>query len=331
MLAFYAMNVEFHYYTVYILAREAGLAENLARRIAISSQYVDTSLYPYLVDSGGQKTEMITTQNYVFWDENISTDVYIPFHFLPGDAGAGASARTDGVKNPLVVTPNGRIAKELLISAFKDKNPWLMGIAVHAFADTWAHQNFTGRDESFNHLPDAPPGLPPVAHLQALSHPDEPDRIWTDGRLVPEFASIINKCRFLDAAGKIFRYFSVFNGRKFMEEELILDKIARLWSKPRREERVLDYTIEYGMEPWNSDIWRREAGLPASLPAFRQIRHFDKLAWARAELHKYMNRGAIMEYSLPKGFENSELYHWNEAALEFRRRAHSELKKEGLL
>ena len=37
------MNIEFHYYAIYILAREAGLGEEFAATLAYSSEYVDAA------------------------------------------------------------------------------------------------------------------------------------------------------------------------------------------------------------------------------------------------------------------------------------------------
>lgn len=325
------MNAEFHYYAVYALALEAGLPVDTARRLAQSSQYVDSALSGARIEAGSFALDLAVTQNYVFWDRATSALVYLPFHFLPGDPKEAAAKRADGRAHPLAVTPNGKTAKELLIGAFRDKNPWLMGIAMHAFADTWAHQNFTGTDDEYNQLADAPAGLPPVAHLQALSHPDEPDRVWTDSRLVPEHGSVNNRARFLAAAGKLYRYLCVFSGKTFADQELVLDGLAAIWASSSRQSRLADYTIRYGIEPWEAGLYRTQAGLPAEMPALSAVRHFDKLVWARAELAKALRGGQEASYALGPSFAHSELYHWNEAALEFRRRATAALSKRGLL
>lgn len=325
------MNLEFHYYAVHALALEAGLPAHSARRLALSSQYVDSSLSGGRIDTGSSVLQLEVTQNYVFWDRATSASVYLPFHFLPGDPKAAAACRSDGLAHPLAVTPNGELAKELLVGALKEKDLWLAGIAMHAFADSWAHQNFTGTDDSYNTLDDAPAGLPPVAHLHALGHPDEPDRSWTDSRLLPELRNVNNRHRFCIAASKLYRYLCVYSGKSFSDQELVVDGLSSIWASASRQGRLADYTIRYGIEPWEPGLWRSQAGLPSDMHALRDVRHFDKLVWAKAELSKAMHGGMEQSYSLGPSFLNSELYHWNCAAREFRSRAQAALAKKGLL
>ena len=56
----------------------------------------------------------------------------------------------DGKKNPLSTTPASPNATVVLKKALASGNPYLLGIALHTYADTWSHQNFTGMQEGWN-------------------------------------------------------------------------------------------------------------------------------------------------------------------------------------
>jgi hypothetical protein len=324
------MNIEFHYYAIYILAREAGMDEGFSATMAYASQYVDAATRPLSFDAPRGRVDIRPTQNYLFWDEGVRREIYLPFHFLPGDPAAAAALRADGAQNRYAVTPNGDIVKSLLIGALKDKDPYRIGIALHSFADSWAHQNFSGLMEDFNALAQAKgKALPPAGHLQALALPDSPDGVWRDDRLKEPHAYIVNRDRFALAARKIYRYLRVYLGKPFADDELIVERLARIWADPSREGRLADYAIEYGVEPWDAEAWRREAGAPADDSPLAGLRHYDKLAWAKAELTRAFSHEAP---AIPVGgaFYASRLYRWNEAAMEHKKRALAALEREGL-
>ncbi len=326
------MNIEFHYYAVYALALEAGFDDNTAFLIARSSQEVDDSTTPLRFDAPRGPVDVAVTQNYLFWDESVKRDVYLPFHFVPGDPDAAAKARADGGRNAYAVTPNSDNAKELLVSAFKDKDPYLMGIAAHAFADTWAHQNFCGLLNDCNDIgaSSAAAGLPPAGHLQALSAPDEPDARWIDSRLRPESRLVVNRDRFSAAAVKLFRYFRVFLGRPFGDDELVAARLAAIWAKPSKDERLADYVICWNLRPYEPRAWRREAGAPESRSPFAGVRHYDKLAWAKSQLSRATGNGSATVVPADSSFYATDLYRWHQAATEHRRRALSMLERKGL-
>lgn len=323
------MNIEFHYYAINALALEAGFDEQTAGIIANASQEVDASTTPLLFDAPRGAVGIAVTQNYVFWDESVQNDVYLPFHFLPGDQDAASEKRLDGRRSAWAVTPNAPIAKELLTAAFKDKDPYLMGIALHAFADTWAHQNFCGMLDDWNDMGGASlaSGLPAAGHLQALSSPDEPDAVWKDARLKPEVSTIRNADRFAAAAVKIFRYLRVFLGRPFDDDELVADSLRSIWSKRSKDERLADYVIRWNIRPYERQLWRREAGAPQESDRYAGMQHYDKLAWLRSQLDRSIGRGSAASIRVDSAFYSTHLYHWHEAAIEHRRRANAAIQR----
>ena len=42
------------------------------------------------------------------------------------------------------------MVKKLLIEGLKTRNLYRVGIAIHTYTDSWAHQNFSGLDEEWN-------------------------------------------------------------------------------------------------------------------------------------------------------------------------------------
>jgi hypothetical protein len=329
------MNVEFHYYSIHYLARQAGLDNSFSGLLAAASQYVDASTFPLWFSTPREELGITVTQNYVFWDESVRREIYLPFHFLPGGSADGSSSGTDrhpqGKVNPYTVRPNGDIAKELLIRAFRDKDPFLMGIALHSFADTWAHQNFSGLLEEGNSIKNDSSvlRLPPAGHLQALTQPDEPDRIWFDPRLPEEEQQVDNTRRFIQAGRKIYRYLCIFNNKPYDDEELVLDSMRSIWSGRSREGRLADYTIHWDVPPWDARDWQLEAGAVSRPSVFADIKNYDKVAWAKNEILRTLGEKPPCHH-VGSGFYASTLYRWHEAALEHRKRALNALAERGL-
>ena len=318
------MNILFHYYAVRWLAREAGIEDAEAEIAARSSQYVDEAVRPLRVETGRAPYDLVLTQDYLFWDDSILSEVYLPFHFLPGDGGEAANKRRDGARNRWAVTPNGDLARELLVGALKTRNPYRIGIALHAFADGWAHQNFTARWEDYNAL-DAAGTLPPVGHLQALTRPDEPSRTWTDPRLIPELFLIDNTARYLEAARKIFRYLRTYLGRPFEDEELLLPKLGVLLRSPGGREGIeASFIVDGDVPRYEKGEWRRAAGIQDGSERADTSRGYDKLLWLRSQAERRLGSG-VRSVRADGDFFESDLYRWNEAAREHRRAAKAAL------
>lgn len=96
------MNLDFHYYGTYVAARLAGYDLDSAQTIAHAAQYVDDSNksmlsdslgHPYISDfspipTGQSMWDMVDKD--IFWSEealNEIADIWVPFHFLPGNYG----------------------------------------------------------------------------------------------------------------------------------------------------------------------------------------------------------------------------------------------------
>ncbi|MFP4442561.1 MAG: DUF6765 family protein, partial [Spirochaetia bacterium] len=171
------MNSEFHYYGVYYLCRKAEIPPKDSFIIAYSSQLVDDNITPYIIDTRWGEYSVQITMDYQWWGIKGDGATTIPFHFIPGEYREGAAKRNDGTGHRDLVTPGSARAKELLIAALKTRNLYRVGIALHGYADTWAHQNFIGRNHPLNRM-YSDSLLPPVGHAQAREMPDQFDLTW---------------------------------------------------------------------------------------------------------------------------------------------------------
>jgi hypothetical protein len=199
------MDLEFHYWMTAIIARRAGFDEGEARTIAHSSQLVDDNDVRYSIIDWG--TGMVY-RNYISQTMDITKPkkelmrIYPLFHFVPGVPDAESARRRDGKMHILNVTPGNRTAAMMLEAAFDDDGPSRLhriGIATHAFADTWAHQNFVGWHDDFNGMGRI---LPNIGHADAGHRPDLVGLRWEDPRLVAR--AVDNGLRFMAAAESLF-------------------------------------------------------------------------------------------------------------------------------
>ena len=319
------MNIEFHYYTLYYLARNAGFSEDDSLTIAISSQLVDECQTPWeiLSEKGSKPTEV--TQNYLFWNEGVAKEIYRPFHFLPGERDLAALRRKDGKPGLWPVTQDSPLARDILIAALKSRSLFRMGIALHAYADTWAHQNFSADEESANSLGRG--GLPPVGHLQALGNPDDLRGSWTDPRLKDEFGAVANIERCTSAVRKIYRFLKTYQHSDFIDEDLVLGKLLELWKGKKTRDQAAwasDYIIDLDVPPYLPESWPLEAGGRFSGMLGRLTTNpgsgYDQSTWLTRTVAK-----AESAFGAPRGsiegekYSGSQFARWNLVAQDHRR------------
>lgn len=223
------MNQLFHYHITAHLASLAGFSNEDARLLAHSSTMVDYAVLPLPLDAGPEGTYIMPcTHHYGFGGKGSSEEVWIPFHFFP-----------DG-KDEWKVHPHNAAVKELLVAALRSRNLYRIGIALHTYADTWAHQGFSGLREKGN-LVDSSSPLPPIGHAQASRIPDITGLAWLDPRRPDEIQW--NGTRFLEAAEYIYRYLCTFQGRSFSDWE----------AKSRSVRSLLEPYLEWDMAPVYQD------------------------------------------------------------------------------
>ena len=311
------MNIEFHYYLVYFLSLRAGFTHDDAYTIACSSQLVDSNILTYHLDTGRETYITQPTQNYGWWDKSFPNLVYLPFHFFPGNNQGSQTIRKDKKINPLNCTANSSLVKELLISALKTRNLYRVGIGLHTFADSYAHQNFSGILEDWNKIADNNV-IPSIGHAQVLQKPDFFHLTWEDPRLVPPYDQIDNKQRYLEAAKKIYRYLSTYNHRPINDTDLVVDELKHFIDKNAKKElneRILDFIIEYSIPKYNRQEWLTQATYIKEDEQQSELANgYDKLLWLRDAT---LFRSSLLKRDTVKAkpnFYESRFYIWQEAA-----------------
>jgi len=216
------MNREFHYYIVRLVAGRAGLRGEDLRRFAYSSQFVDDNTREYNIhyhycDFSNQM--FINPISQTMLPDAKGETIYKTFHFVPGDSNS-SSKRKDGRVDPLTVTPDNDSVNRMIDYACSTGNIYLMGIAAHAFTDSWAHQNFTGEWGHFN----GEANMPSVGHMLEGTKPDRIAAVWHDRRLIDD--RIVNVDRFLDAAIALFKKLFIFANHNYDDEYLDRESLS---------------------------------------------------------------------------------------------------------
>jgi hypothetical protein len=225
------MNIDFHYGVVYIAARVAGMPPGDALTVAHACQYVDDATTAGILRfKGGETFERFATAHKLFDYATTEDDknrlVWTPFHFLPAAEGSTLHEKA-------VCRPDSPVAREVVRRAIlrRDTETGLhrLGVTLHTYVDTWAHQGFAGIESPWNrvHLLEAQDCTRkgwfaqlrlasehllehleediltvalPVGHGAALHYPDQPWAKWhyIDGR--NEFVQRHNLPEFVQAA-----------------------------------------------------------------------------------------------------------------------------------
>ena len=219
------MEKDFHFYTIYALARASGLDSSNAHIVAYSSQHTDDAKYDHVLEfeNGGRFRQVLTAHQFLdpkALDKGTCYNIWVPFHFLPGNSGSDFYER-------MLARPNSVIAQgiidDFLGSSPKAYTLHRLGILLHIYADTWSHQNFLGlirgkmndvehlkvKGEDHNslgaffedlkkHILEY--GAPLLGHAQAGTIPDEPYREWEYEDYRGRHVHISNQERALEAA-----------------------------------------------------------------------------------------------------------------------------------
>lgn len=276
------MDIEFHYYITYLLARRAGFSEDDCYLIAYSSQFVDDNTIIFSVRDGNGPPY----GNYISQTEDILKPkrklmrIYPCFHFVPGEPDLASARRRDGRTHPLNTTPDSANANALFDAALGTEplDPFRVGIATHGYADTWAHQNFIGYFDKFNGMKDFPANLMPnIGHAEALTRPDIPGLEWNDDRLADGGRTVRNTDRFLEAARRIFGKYA-FKARGSGREH----EAEQEWPSLEAELRAAIGPVFQGKD---KGARRRISSLKTLLGQFTD---YDKTAWFKEAVRRHV-------------------------------------------
>jgi len=144
-----------HYYGTYALARAGGLRSDVARRIAMASEFVDDSTAKeVIINPNGARFRGETTAHHPYDlapnnDHDDQLNVWVPFHFLPGVKGENQSQRLTCLKDSEVAQQMVAHHLSMVEAPFAAE---LIGVTAHVYADTFAHYGFSGVSSRLNRV-----------------------------------------------------------------------------------------------------------------------------------------------------------------------------------
>lgn len=234
------MQIDFHHAVTYVAARLAGFEHARAEIIAYSAQYVDDATNAGFVAFDNRSMYFRTASahkmlDYKNFDELANHHAWIPFHFLPGNMGLPSGEGEDlEFVQKIICTPNSHVAREMVRECIRRRSDahalQRLGITMHVYADTWAHQGFAGITHKVNDTSDLRNtvdltdqslkhsvsnyfgamfdevtskfvgGALPLGHGSVLSHPDKPYLRWTYTNGLGKKIERDNPADFLEAA-----------------------------------------------------------------------------------------------------------------------------------
>lgn len=176
--------------------------------------------------------------------------LFVPFHFLPGDPEKVPEIK--GRKNPWSTTANSRNAIRILVNALESGDLYRIGVALHTYADTWSHQNFSGFEDDWNAVKGSI-FLPDIGHAEVMEKPDTISEKWVDERLNME---IDNVERARDAVREIFYWLSRYRNPGLKWED-VKDEFEELLQAEDMDERIEmvkamypEKDLEYDEKKW---------------------------------------------------------------------------------
>jgi hypothetical protein len=231
------MQIDFHHGATYVVARLAGFEHSDAATIAYASQYVDDSTVKGTIQfsNGATYSRIASAHEILDLDNNCNIgddyQVWLPFHFLPGNDGALAGQTTASLAQRLVCTEDSPIADDMWTACRARRGDanglHRLGITSHVYADTFSHQKFAGFIHDLNlvyelehispadsNIVDDIQGLAADAlrlgHGGALTDPDLPYLTWSYKNSFKAVIPRPNPDIFMRAVNRLFSQYIYF-------------------------------------------------------------------------------------------------------------------------
>ena len=300
------MNKSFHYHCIRVLAQKAGFSEDHAQTIAYASQYTDDA-----TEHGKMTVTNIPSDfDYPRWDAikntfdpictahsakgwlkrlwkwakfylkpDVQRKILMPFHFMPPEE----LSTENKDRFTFVTQKNSRLANIIVENALKSisestdetftQSLIKLGIALHAYADTWSHDGFSGRHsseendikrikikegakfKSVNPLEQVVSyAAPDVGHAEAGTLPDESDVHWK-AKYANKKGSLgrDNSDEFLHAAEEIYNRLISVAQNPATDWEHVSTPIGECLKNERGWENAFqDIRFEYSKFTWRA-------------------------------------------------------------------------------
>lgn len=276
------MNIDYHFYATYAICRLAGMRDEAARTISYACQYTDDAKYEKDIEfeDGGRFVQQMSAHAFIDMDvlsKSTGYDIFIPFHFLPCGEG-------DNLSKKLICKRDSAVANAMLedciLTMEKPYGLHRLGIALHAYADTWAHEDFIGILNDLNEVDDIdlenldqwdieefftnrliPNFIPPIGHGEALTYPDEPYLKWSyKSGVTLKRQHVNNPEKFMECSTRIFEFLDTKLKKSYPD---LFESEAGDWEKFRDDfEGILIHrgSVDKRTELWKNSFNNRRLG-----------------------------------------------------------------------
>ncbi|MGC9325694.1 MAG: DUF6765 family protein [Desulfomonilia bacterium] len=319
------MQIDAHYYALLAFLRACGFKKPSALKVAYASQYVDDAKLNHVVIEGDPNTithdtvegkacffnmatchsyTMIKTINYTSMVHNTCA-----FHFVPGCKGANFVKR-------MRCRTDSPVIRAILEDAMAGTDLIKLGIALHAYADSYSHHGFSGLISKVNDIRDCRAiygmpadwkdtltrgvkffirdkldavldmTIPAYGHGQALDYPDIPSVVWSyEYDYSDEFSDSYIFSGMIDNRKRFAEAFQAIRG--YLERFLAKHRSHRDRSVPTRDFATLFETLVHEaprhqrIEDW------RELILNHRLFDHHDEFSYDEHAWPRSAFENY--------------------------------------------
>lgn len=153
------MQIDMHYYGTYAIALAAGIPDEDARVIAYASQYMDDATSDrngehedggWLVTFTTAHHLMQSAQTMVRKSFDDQRKIWVPNHFVPGGAGNTFEERALCVMDSPIA--RAMFEEHLVTARNLAYGLELIGVAAHAYMDTFSHYGFSGFSSKYNKI-----------------------------------------------------------------------------------------------------------------------------------------------------------------------------------
>ena len=294
------MNIGFHYFVTKTLAVRAGFTPGEAQLIAYACQYVDdaTDHHKLRIRNLPEPTYERMEEdwfdptctahkginNILYNFRNIRKKILMPFHFLPGSHQKEGNYITeaDGVlANELVNRALNKLREAPDSNQLRKMELIRLGIALHTYEDTFAHQNFSARNSQIDNgvknprirSNDAIQQLPSFIRLQGIfgysighgllyTYPDRfrTEIAYIDGRGNDIYIDTTE--RFIRAARRAYDLLRKYTGTDDEWEEILLPITRSLrYNWTTKKNWIKNFTDQFsGMNyRYSEKTWRNQA------------------------------------------------------------------------
>ncbi|MFW5794765.1 MAG: DUF6765 family protein [Bacillota bacterium] len=365
------MKKDAHYYALLAMARSVGIEKETAHKIAYASQFVDDAKINKITLADDNPDSLLSVLDNSEKIINAATchDYFIvntfnygaminnttAFHFVPGcDGNSFVKKMRCKEESPIIM--------EILEAALEEGDPIKLGITLHAYADTFSHQGFSGILSKVNDVNEIATSnkidedigfkgfannlfdqvkyrtkdlyLPAYGHGQVFTYPDTPYLDWkycfdASNDFSKDFKTTIisNKERFTDAFKQIKKHLEKFieTNPKYKDDAVTEASESKFLST-----LTLREIKENRIQKWKEFMVDEEL-----FEENDQLLDYDENLWLKEAFKQFIQEDfddrIVKEVYLKDDFMNSNWYQYYKGTQWYKKLFFQSAAKNGLL